>query len=269
MSTDVAREASRWRLRVPHRRLGGLAGDRLGRGLGSSVEFEDHRAYQPGDDPRHVDWRAFARTDRLDVRRYREEVSPDVDAVIDTSASMGVTPEKAATVRALCDSVDRWAAHARGRARVLAAGSGAPITPGVDQGWTGASGPLPPLGVRLRPRGLRLVLSDFLRPADHLAELARVADGAAHLFVVQVLSPRELDPGVLGAVTLVDVEDGARIDLQVDAASIAAYQQRLGRLRAEVVSACARLGATYALVKAGPFDSVCAQLGRQEVLEPA
>lgn len=269
MSTDAVREAGRWRLRVPRRRLGGLAGDRLGRGLGSSVEFEDHRAYQPGDDPRHVDWRAFARTDRLDVRRYREEVSPDLDVVVDTSASMGVTAEKAATVRALCQAVERWAAHARGRARVLAAGGGGLVPSGTEPALTRSSEPLPPVGVRLRPRGLRLVVSDFLRPADHLAELSRIAEGAAHLFVVHLLAPVELDPELLGAVTLVDVEDGTRVDLQMDRAAIDAYRQRLARLRAEVVSACARLGATYALVTAAGFDAVCAQLGRQEVLEPA
>jgi uncharacterized protein (DUF58 family) len=269
LSTDAAREASRWRLRVPQRRLGGLAGDRLGRGLGSSVEFEDHRAYQPGDDPRHVDWRAYARTDRLDVRRYREEVSPDLDAIVDTSASMGVTAEKAATVRGLCQSVEQWAAHARGRARVLAAGGGGLVPAGTEPELNRPSEPLPPAGVRLRPRGVRLVVSDFLRPADHLAELSRIADGGAHLFVVQVLAPVELEPQLLGAVTLVDVEERTRVDLQVDDAAIAAYRQRLARLRAEVVSACARLGATYALVTAGGFDAVCAQLGRQEVLEPA
>lgn len=269
MSTEVHAEASRWRLRVPRRRLGGLAGDRLGQGLGSSVEFEDHRAYQPGDDPRHVDWRAFARTDRLDVRRYREEVSPDIDVILDTSASMSVTPEKAASLRALHLAADRWAAHARGRARAIASGGGGILAPSVHLELRGPSGPLPPLGLRLRPRGLRLVVSDFLRPADHLAELARIADGAAHVFVVQLLAPRELDPEPLGAVTMVDVEDGTRIDLQVDASSIASYRQRLGRLRAEVVSAAARLGATYALVSAGDFAAVCAQLGQQGVLEPA
>ena len=54
MSADVDRAASRWRLAVPRRRLAGRYGDRAGRGIGSSIEFEEHRAYQPGDDPRHV-----------------------------------------------------------------------------------------------------------------------------------------------------------------------------------------------------------------------
>ena len=116
---------------------------------------------------------------------------------------------------------------------------------------------------------MRLVVSDFLRPADHLAELARIADGSAHLFVVQLLAASELDPTPAGAVTLVDVEDGSRVDLQVDAVSIAAYRQRLDRLRDEVVAAALRLGATYSLVTADGFGSVCGQLARQEVLEPA
>jgi hypothetical protein len=40
---------------------------------GFSVEFSDYRNYQPGDDLRHVDWRLYARTDRLCIKRYMQE----------------------------------------------------------------------------------------------------------------------------------------------------------------------------------------------------
>ena len=55
---------------------------------GSAVEFSDHRAYQPGDDLRHLDWRLLARRDQLLTRRYREERSLPLVLVLDTSASM-------------------------------------------------------------------------------------------------------------------------------------------------------------------------------------
>jgi uncharacterized protein (DUF58 family) len=55
---------------------------------GSAVEFSDHRAYQPGDDLRHLDWRILARRDQLLTRRYREERSLPLVLVLDTSASM-------------------------------------------------------------------------------------------------------------------------------------------------------------------------------------
>lgn len=55
---------------------------------GFSVEFSDYRDYQPGDDLRHLDWRLFARTDRLYLKRYLEETNVRFYVVCDTSASM-------------------------------------------------------------------------------------------------------------------------------------------------------------------------------------
>jgi uncharacterized protein (DUF58 family) len=55
---------------------------------GFSVEFSDYRDYQPGDDLRHLDWRLFARTDRLYTKRYLQETNFRFYVVCDTSASM-------------------------------------------------------------------------------------------------------------------------------------------------------------------------------------
>ncbi len=55
---------------------------------GFSVEFAEHRAYAPGDELRHVDWKAFGRNDRLVVKRYEEETNLRQTVVLDTSASM-------------------------------------------------------------------------------------------------------------------------------------------------------------------------------------
>ncbi len=55
---------------------------------GFSVEFAEHRAYAPGDELRHVDWKAYGRNDRLVVKRYEEETNLRQTVVLDTSASM-------------------------------------------------------------------------------------------------------------------------------------------------------------------------------------
>lgn len=55
---------------------------------GFSVEFSDYRNYQPGDDLRHLDWRLYARSDRLCVKRYMQETNVRFYVVCDTSASM-------------------------------------------------------------------------------------------------------------------------------------------------------------------------------------
>jgi uncharacterized protein (DUF58 family) len=55
---------------------------------GFSVEFSDYRNYQPGDDLRHLDWRLYARSDRLCIKRYMQETNARFYIVCDTSASM-------------------------------------------------------------------------------------------------------------------------------------------------------------------------------------
>lgn len=65
--------------------------------FGASVEFAEHKKYHPGDDIRHIDWRAFARTDRYYVKQYQREVVLQCLMVLDCSASMGYGGTRART----------------------------------------------------------------------------------------------------------------------------------------------------------------------------
>ena len=56
---------------------------------GFSVEFAEHRQYGPGDEIRHIDWRAFGKTDRYYVKEYEEETNLKAVLVVDSSGSMG------------------------------------------------------------------------------------------------------------------------------------------------------------------------------------
>ncbi len=55
---------------------------------GFSVEFAEHRPYEPGDELRYVDWRMLARSDKLFVKQYEEETNLRSMIVLDASASM-------------------------------------------------------------------------------------------------------------------------------------------------------------------------------------
>ena len=66
----------------------------MGSGVGSSLDFQDHRNYLPGDDPRHINWQAYARTGNYSMKLYREEVRPMVDILFDVSDSMFFDPAK-------------------------------------------------------------------------------------------------------------------------------------------------------------------------------
>lgn len=56
---------------------------------GFSVEFAEYRPYMPGDDIRHIDWKAYARTDRYYVKEFEEETNLNCFLLLDRSASMG------------------------------------------------------------------------------------------------------------------------------------------------------------------------------------
>jgi uncharacterized protein (DUF58 family) len=55
---------------------------------GFSVEFAEHRLYNPGDNLKHIDWKVYGRTDKLFIKRYEEETNLRSHVVIDTSSSM-------------------------------------------------------------------------------------------------------------------------------------------------------------------------------------
>jgi len=67
---------------------GFLAGIHRSPFRGFSVEFTEHRAYQPGDEPRYLDWRILARSDRLFVKQFEEETNLRAMILVDASRSM-------------------------------------------------------------------------------------------------------------------------------------------------------------------------------------
>ena len=62
---------------------------------GISVEFAQHRQYVPGDDTRHVDWKQYAKTDKIYLKQYLEETNLHLICVVDASESMGFGTVKA------------------------------------------------------------------------------------------------------------------------------------------------------------------------------
>jgi uncharacterized protein (DUF58 family) len=78
------------RLELRARRVveGFLAGRHRSQRFGSSVEFLRHREYAAGDDPRYIDWKAWARQDRLYVKQFEEETNFRLSLVLDVSAGM-------------------------------------------------------------------------------------------------------------------------------------------------------------------------------------
>jgi len=264
------------RLAVPRTLLRGRAGERLGSGTGSSLEFQDYRSYSPGDDLRHVDWAAYARSEMLAIRLYREEVAPRVDLVLDVSRSMAVTDGKLRAYGELAALVACACASTAADSRVITApGSDPPPLrrPEDVERWLACESLVSALEsphLPLRRRSLRIVVSDFLFPHDADALVARLARDGASLALVQLTLGEEAEPDAAGGLRLVDAEDRGAIDMVVDEAAVRDYRARFGRLRLALSHAARRSGARFVHLVAGPpVRDVARRLAAAGVLDPA
>lgn len=286
-------ELARYALVTPAR--GTRVGERTALAAGGSLEFLDARPYQPGDEPRHVDWRAYARTRRLTTRTYHAERAADVLVLFDDDAGMALHG-KPAWLAALA-WVLRPAARDEGRVTfVRASGPAVDATPGRggdaavarfldalaartpaeahdagrdaaggDDGGAdvGTAGPFGRLAHRLArvPRRGRteqvLVLSDGLDPGPVTPLLGVVRSRGAHLGWVRTLAPAERDP-TPDAVEWVDVEDGRRTPVDPD--DVERYRARLAALEARQRRAVTRAGHRLARADVPP-DAATASPG--------
>lgn len=237
--------------RVPHR---GRVGEVRAHSAGASLELHDFRAYQPGDDLRQVDWNAVARTGDLILRVRQDEVSPRLEVLLDGSRSMALSPRKAARARELALLTVEVGA-AQGLAPVLVtAGARAERVEGAvcrnalrasafdaKDDLAAALGRLPPP----RPCGLRVVVSDFLFEADFAGLFARLARGAAALFLVQVLDAEDVEPTGGEGARLVDSESGAALEELLTEDVLAAYSRRFEEHQRGLRAAAARAKASF------------------------
>ena len=84
---EAIQRISRLELRARHIVEGFLSGLHRSPYFGQSIEFRQHREYVPGDDLRHVDWKVWARQDRMYVKQYEEDTNMQCQLLVDASAS--------------------------------------------------------------------------------------------------------------------------------------------------------------------------------------
>ncbi|MCU0962158.1 MAG: DUF58 domain-containing protein [Pirellulaceae bacterium] len=246
--------ARAYRLALPERQRLALAGDVAGHRTGSSVEYQDRKDYVPGDDLRHVDWRAFARTDRLTVKLYREEISPRVDILVDLSASMDTSPEKFARAVELALFFQRVAQPCHALTQVYGLGSRlAPLQHPLELETLSrerVESPLPLVqGTPLASRGgIRILISDFLFPCEP-RELRCVFHGADRLALVQLLSAFEAEPEVRGQWRLQEAETDEFRDMDLTDAIVRGYVSRLRRLQDDLDAQMRIAGGAFATVR--------------------
>jgi uncharacterized protein (DUF58 family) len=254
------RVGMRYSLAVPRTTSAARAGLQMGQRSGSSLEFKDHRDYQPGDDLRQIDWNAFARSDKLIVKLFREEISPHLDIVIDGSRSMAVEGNAKAEAAVALAAVLAVAAENAGYSHSVwlaregcakVAGSGNRPSAWGEISFDHRGHPAESLArvpPKLHRQGLRVFLSDLLWLGEPLQLLQPLHAHAAAVVVVQLLAEADADPVAAGIergrVRLIDSESDQQQEIFIDDAAITRYRNALARHQQNWHQACRQIGAT-------------------------
>lgn len=275
------------RLRLISRRSlsAGSAGDRRSASLGSSAEFADHRNYHLGDDPRYIDWNAFARMERLFIKLFQQDVEVTVHLIVDASASMGFgSPTKLDLAKRVAAGLSYVALSNLDRAGLLVLdgrGDGA-VPPGRGRAWqrrldsrleaavpSGRPDPgdaLARYAARQKRRGLAIVISDFLDPRFPDA-LKPLLQSRHELWCLQTLCPEDLGEGLGGDLRLVDSETGEAREISVTREVQAAYAAQVLEFRDGLERWCLGRGAGYAYVDSGAdFEDMLVRVLRRRRL---
>lgn len=262
MMTDleVQRAIDTYQLGLPRAPAAGRSGELLGRGTGSSLEFQEYREYVPGDDIRHLDWGAYARSDTLMVRLFREEISPRTEILLDASRSMASGPLKQRVAAQLASLFALLSGKLGGRPVVVPLEDDSPVPLGLDgldrleqlafSGRTTLSDLLAENRVPLKRQAVRIVVSDFLFPHDPAALVRRLAADASNLWLVQLLTAWEAAPTAQGGRRLIDIETAAEAEMVLDRRAVEDYLGRLSALQQELARNCRRAHASYAVLVA-------------------
>ena len=230
---------------------------------GFSVEFTEYRPYAFGDDPRTIDWRVYARSDRFYIKKFEDETNLRCHLLIDHSRSMGygsggyTKSQYAGTLAATLayflftqgdavglatfDDQIRQFLPPRNRPsylrRLMLALEAWP-----QGGATDLGPPLQRLAAMLTRRSLVVLISDLLASIDRLeADLGCLCAGGHDVVVFTVLDPGELNFDFDSPALFRDMESGR--DMYVDpSASAKGYKRMLDKHLIEAKSVCQSLG---------------------------
>ena len=236
---------------------------------GFSVEFTEYRQYTPGDDPRYLDWRVFARSDRYFIKKYEDETNLRVHLLADLSRSMEYGSgnyTKAAYASTLAATLAYFlhlqgdavglltfdeqvrdylpARHRVGHLRQLMLALERP----AGGKATDLEAPIERITSLIRKRGLVALISDFLAPIERLERnLIALTAGGHEVTVFHIADPVELNLGIESASIFEDVESARRIYID-PATARAGYMRKFEAHCAALRATCRKLGISYHLL---------------------
>ncbi|HEU4641925.1 MAG TPA: DUF58 domain-containing protein [Gemmatimonadaceae bacterium] len=244
-----------------------VPGPHVSRVRGTTAEFVEHRAYRQGDEPKRIDWKLVARTERVYIRLSQERAIQPTMLLLDASASMAFPAPGndkweharrigiglAAVARHSGDPVGMLVSHVDGR-RVVEPRTRRTVLEemmhAVDVAPSGAQPLLPALREAMRRCRRLVIVTDFLGDADALLSATRAFVAAGNeVYAVHVVAQGELDPDPK-KLLLADPEQ-PEVRRPMSPPARAAYLRRFGAWREQLARDWRRAGAVYTMVVPG------------------
>lgn len=243
---------------------GAQKAERKKRIVGSGLEFADFRNYSPGDDLRNIDWKIFARTQKLFLKLFEEEEDLYIYFLIDTSKSMQLgRPNKWSYARQLTAALayiglsnfdrisiipfstklDGRLPPSRGKAQIFKVFE---FLNGLEGGaQTSLKDAFRTFVTQNKRRGMAVVISDFYDPTGFEEGLNLLRYHRFEPLVIHMMDTRELDPNILGDVQLVDCETGEVTDVTITPAMKREYVKAFDKMCSDLEDYCIKRQILY------------------------
>lgn len=234
--------------------------------LGNSLDFAEHRVYAPGDDIRRVDWKLYARTDRLYRKEYEADTNTNFSVVLDVSSSMnyGSGPvTKLDYAKYLTAAITYMSRGQRDRVGLALFDSdlvnvippSAKHLPNILHAVTVAKAerpgamevPFKKLSEHFRRRSMILVISDFYAEPDYILNaMTHLRQRGNDVMAIHVLDKAELEFPFDQASPFEDLESGEKIPVVPDQLR-AEYKKLIRQHVAELEGRLGAQGVDYAM----------------------
>jgi len=265
---------------------GKMRGERLTKRRGESAEFADYRNYVRGDDLRFLDWNIYARLDQLFIKLFLQEEDLHVSLLVDTSKSMDWgTPGKSLYSRQVAAAIGYIAMSNLDRLSIYA------YSDGLQYEMTGVRGrrwvfrvmdflssmqyegssnlreSCKQFAIRHPQPGIVMILSDFFEKGGCEEGLKYLLGRNYDIYAIQMLSPEEIEPELVGDLRLTDVEDDDVAEVTISRALVNRYRHNLQAYCGQLKEYCNARGMSYLFTSTDvPFDQIVLSYFRQRGL---
>jgi len=272
------------KLAIHTRKKGSASGKYLTKRSGASIEFNDYRSYQLGDDIRQIDWNVYGRTKKHYIKTFLDEHMYEVGIVLDYSNSMQASEEKWKLAKMIAASISfvtlngedqlQYVLPKNNRLFVRKA-KGKRSSYQTFQQIYETNEKLTSqmffeqciIAMPKTPQ-MMFVISDFLEPIHHLEKLVKqMTNYYQYIYFIQVMDEKELNPSYEGDVSLEDSETKSELSISMNKELIDKYENRLANHNKMVELLVHKHGGNYLLcgTDKDPYELIIKDFVRKEI----